>query len=103
MKIGTFMMPLYPAGRNATETQTQDREAILLADQPGYCEAFVGELDQATPLRDSEVLVNGIPDASLVVLPSAYQSAAEFSQALAHAWLNFQPRIAERRLGVATA
>ena len=43
MKIGTFMMPLHPPGRVATDTLAEDREAILLADRLGYCEAFVGE------------------------------------------------------------
>ncbi|MDN4592050.1 LLM class flavin-dependent oxidoreductase [Xenophilus aerolatus] len=43
MKLGTFMMPLHPPGRSATETLAEDREAILLADRLGYCEAFVGE------------------------------------------------------------
>jgi len=43
MKLGMFMMPLHPPGRSATETLAEDREAILLADRLGYCEAFVGE------------------------------------------------------------
>src|SRR4051795_9440100 len=43
MKLGMFMMPLHPPGRNATETLAEDREAILLADRLGYAEAFVGE------------------------------------------------------------
>lgn len=43
MKLGTFMMPLHPPGRNPTETLEEDRQAILLADRLGYCEAFVGE------------------------------------------------------------
>jgi len=43
MKLGTFMMPLHPPGRSATRTLAEDREAILLADRLGYCEAFVGE------------------------------------------------------------
>ena len=43
MKLGTFMMPLHPPGRIATDTLAEDREAILLADRLGYCEAFVGE------------------------------------------------------------
>jgi alkanesulfonate monooxygenase SsuD/methylene tetrahydromethanopterin reductase-like flavin-dependent oxidoreductase (luciferase family) len=37
------MMPLHPPGRSPTETLAEDREAILLADRLGYCEAFVGE------------------------------------------------------------
>ena len=43
MKLGTFMMPLHPPGRNPTQTLAEDREAILLADRLGYAEAFVGE------------------------------------------------------------
>jgi len=43
MKLGYFTMPLHPPQRNYVETLKEDREAILLADRLGYCEAFVGE------------------------------------------------------------
>jgi alkanesulfonate monooxygenase SsuD/methylene tetrahydromethanopterin reductase-like flavin-dependent oxidoreductase (luciferase family) len=43
MKLGMFMMPLHPPGRNIGETLAEDREAILLADKLGFSEAFVGE------------------------------------------------------------
>ncbi|MDB5955841.1 LLM class flavin-dependent oxidoreductase, partial [Ramlibacter sp.] len=43
MKLGMFMMPLHPPGRNATQTLAEDREAFLLADRLGYVEGFVGE------------------------------------------------------------
>jgi alkanesulfonate monooxygenase SsuD/methylene tetrahydromethanopterin reductase-like flavin-dependent oxidoreductase (luciferase family) len=43
MKLGTFMMPLHPPSRTPAETYAEDREAILLADRLGYCEAYVGE------------------------------------------------------------
>jgi alkanesulfonate monooxygenase SsuD/methylene tetrahydromethanopterin reductase-like flavin-dependent oxidoreductase (luciferase family) len=43
VKLATFMMPLHPPGRRPAETLAEDREAILLADQLGYAEAFVGE------------------------------------------------------------
>jgi alkanesulfonate monooxygenase SsuD/methylene tetrahydromethanopterin reductase-like flavin-dependent oxidoreductase (luciferase family) len=43
MKLGTFMMPLHPPQRPPFETLAEDREAILLADRLGYCEALVGE------------------------------------------------------------
>lgn len=43
MKLGMFMMPLHPPGRNATETLAEDREAFLLADRLGFSEGFVGE------------------------------------------------------------
>ncbi len=43
MKYSTFMMPLHPPGRNVTETLQEDRQAIILADQLGFSEAYVGE------------------------------------------------------------
>lgn len=43
MKLGMFMMPLHPPNRQPWQTYMEDREAILLADQLGYCEALVGE------------------------------------------------------------
>jgi alkanesulfonate monooxygenase SsuD/methylene tetrahydromethanopterin reductase-like flavin-dependent oxidoreductase (luciferase family) len=43
MKLGTFMMPLHPPQRPPWQTYAEDREAILLADRLGYCEALVGE------------------------------------------------------------
>jgi alkanesulfonate monooxygenase SsuD/methylene tetrahydromethanopterin reductase-like flavin-dependent oxidoreductase (luciferase family) len=43
MKLGTFMMPLHPPSRKPFETLTEDREAIILADELGFSEAYVGE------------------------------------------------------------
>lgn len=37
------MMPLHPAHREPSVTLQEDREAIILADQLGYYDAFVGE------------------------------------------------------------
>ena len=43
MKYSMFMMPIHPPGRVLTETLKEDREAIILADQLGFSEAYVGE------------------------------------------------------------
>ncbi|MGR8948457.1 MAG: LLM class flavin-dependent oxidoreductase [Gammaproteobacteria bacterium] len=43
MKLSYFMMPLHPLGRSYVETLREDREAILLADELGFEEAFIGE------------------------------------------------------------
>jgi len=37
------MMPLHPPTRMPWQTLREDREAILLAERLGYCEAYVGE------------------------------------------------------------
>jgi len=43
MKLGFFTMPMHPPERNYTQTLKEDREAVLLADRLGFCEAFIGE------------------------------------------------------------
>lgn len=43
MRLGYFTMPVHPLGRDWHETLQEDREAIILADQLGFYDAFVGE------------------------------------------------------------
>ena len=43
MKLGMFMMPVHPLHRDPVVTLEEDRQAIILADQLGYHDAFVGE------------------------------------------------------------
>jgi alkanesulfonate monooxygenase SsuD/methylene tetrahydromethanopterin reductase-like flavin-dependent oxidoreductase (luciferase family) len=43
MRLGYFTMPMHPAGRDPVQTLQEDREAIILADQLGFHDAFVGE------------------------------------------------------------
>ena len=43
MRLGYFTMPVHPMHRNWAETLKEDREAIILADQLGFYDAFMGE------------------------------------------------------------
>jgi alkanesulfonate monooxygenase SsuD/methylene tetrahydromethanopterin reductase-like flavin-dependent oxidoreductase (luciferase family) len=43
VKLGLFMMPLHPAQRDPARTLEEDRQAVILADQLGFHDAFVGE------------------------------------------------------------
>jgi alkanesulfonate monooxygenase SsuD/methylene tetrahydromethanopterin reductase-like flavin-dependent oxidoreductase (luciferase family) len=43
MRLGYFTMPVHPIGRNWSQTLREDREAIILADQLGFHDAFMGE------------------------------------------------------------
>jgi len=43
VKLGFFTMPLHPVGRDWRQTLAEDREAVLLAEQLGFEEAFIGE------------------------------------------------------------
>src|ERR1043165_5077264 len=43
MRLGYFTMPVHPMGRDWSQTLKEDREAIILADQLGFHDAFMGE------------------------------------------------------------
>jgi alkanesulfonate monooxygenase SsuD/methylene tetrahydromethanopterin reductase-like flavin-dependent oxidoreductase (luciferase family) len=43
MRLGYFTMPVHPMHRNWAQTLQEDRQAIILADQLGFYDAFVGE------------------------------------------------------------
>ena len=43
MRLGYFTMPVHPMHRDWSETLREDREAIILADQLGFYDAFMGE------------------------------------------------------------
>ena len=43
MRLGYFAMPMHPLDRDWTETLREDREAVILADQLGFHDAFIGE------------------------------------------------------------
>jgi alkanesulfonate monooxygenase SsuD/methylene tetrahydromethanopterin reductase-like flavin-dependent oxidoreductase (luciferase family) len=43
VKLGYFTMPLHPVERDWRQTLEEDREAVLLAEELGFEEAFIGE------------------------------------------------------------
>ncbi|MBD8605543.1 LLM class flavin-dependent oxidoreductase [Aeromicrobium sp. CFBP 8757] len=43
MRLGYFAMPLHPTGRPWQETLQEDRANVVLADQLGFHDAFIGE------------------------------------------------------------
>jgi alkanesulfonate monooxygenase SsuD/methylene tetrahydromethanopterin reductase-like flavin-dependent oxidoreductase (luciferase family) len=43
MRLGYFTMPVHPMDRDWGETLKEDRAAIILADELGYHDAFMGE------------------------------------------------------------
>jgi alkanesulfonate monooxygenase SsuD/methylene tetrahydromethanopterin reductase-like flavin-dependent oxidoreductase (luciferase family) len=59
LRLGYFTMPLHPPARDYGETLREDRDAILLADELGFEEAFVGEhvTDLAESVTDSAVFL----------------------------------------------
>ena len=69
MKLGYFTMPLHPPGRDYTETLKEDRAAIILADELGYVEAFVGEhvTDKAEGITSSLTFITSLIDATKTI------------------------------------
>ncbi len=59
MKLSFFTMPLHPPGRDYSATLHEDRAAILLADELGFAEAFVGEhvTDRAETITSSLIFL----------------------------------------------
>src|SRR5215470_2747340 len=43
MRLGYFTMPMHPMHRQWAETLQEDRQSIILADQLGFYDCFVGE------------------------------------------------------------
>jgi hypothetical protein len=43
IQLGMFAMPLHPADRDYAETLEEDRQAVILADQLGMSEFYIGE------------------------------------------------------------
>jgi alkanesulfonate monooxygenase SsuD/methylene tetrahydromethanopterin reductase-like flavin-dependent oxidoreductase (luciferase family) len=59
VNLGYFTMPVHPPGRDYAQTLREDREAIVLADELGFTEAFVGEhvTDLAETITDCAVFL----------------------------------------------
>ncbi|MCC7262624.1 MAG: LLM class flavin-dependent oxidoreductase [Candidatus Latescibacteria bacterium] len=43
MKLGVFMMPLHPPEKSRTECFEEDIDLVVLADELGYAEAWIGQ------------------------------------------------------------
>ena len=43
MKLGFFTRPVHPVGKNWQKSLNEDRQAILLADELEFVEAYAGE------------------------------------------------------------
>ena len=59
MKIGKFMMPLHPPEKDRTQTFEEDAECIILADELGFSEAWIGQHHSAgwEPIPANDVFI----------------------------------------------
>ena len=59
MKVGKFMMPLHPPEKDRTQTFEEDIECILLADELGFSEAWIGQHHTAgwEPIPSNDIFI----------------------------------------------
>ena len=64
MKLGFFIQPVHPPSRPYADVLREDREAVVLADQLGYCEAFIGEhlADSAETITSNLAFIASLAD-----------------------------------------
>src|SRR3954464_10004271 len=73
MKLGFFTMPLHPVGKDWRRTLAEDREAILLAEELDFKEAFIGEhvTDLAETITSCLIFIASLaPDTKRIKLGS---------------------------------
>jgi alkanesulfonate monooxygenase SsuD/methylene tetrahydromethanopterin reductase-like flavin-dependent oxidoreductase (luciferase family) len=66
MKLSFFTMPIHPLEKDFRQSLQEDREAVILADELGFAEAYVGEhvTDQAEPITSSALFLATLIDAT---------------------------------------
>ena len=59
MDLGFFTMPIHPPGRHLAETLEEDRELVLLAEELGFTEGYIGEhiTDAAETITSSLIFI----------------------------------------------
>ena len=64
LKLGFFTQPVHPPTRIYGDVLREDREAVILADRLGFCEAFIGEhlADSAETITSSLAFIASLAD-----------------------------------------
>ena len=62
MKLGLFMMPLHPPEKDRTQCFEEDIELVVLADQLGFSEAWVGQHNTLAwePIPSNDVFIANV-------------------------------------------
>jgi alkanesulfonate monooxygenase SsuD/methylene tetrahydromethanopterin reductase-like flavin-dependent oxidoreductase (luciferase family) len=105
MRLGYFTMPVHPLHRPWAETLKEDRQAIILADQLGYYDAFMGEhlTDRCENITNSMMfLASLIPETSRIKLATGTANLSHLHPVLVAAQAAMFDHLAEGRfiLGV---
>ena len=64
LRLGFFIQPVHPPSRDYRQVLSEDRAAVMLADELGYSEAFIGEhlTDTSEPITSSLAFIASLAD-----------------------------------------
>tara|TARA_B100000686_G_scaffold319330_1_gene369964 strand:- start:1996 stop:3084 length:1089 start_codon:yes stop_codon:yes gene_type:complete len=85
MRLGFFIQPVHPTTKDYRVVLKEDREAVLLADQLGYVEAFIGEhvTDRAEPITSNLMFIASLAnDATKIIFGSAAVTLPSYHPAM---------------------
>jgi alkanesulfonate monooxygenase SsuD/methylene tetrahydromethanopterin reductase-like flavin-dependent oxidoreductase (luciferase family) len=85
MRLGYFTQPVHPPAKDYRQVLREDREAVLLADQLGYAEAFLGEhiTDRAEPITSNLMFIASLcHDARNITFGSAAVTLPSYHPAM---------------------
>jgi alkanesulfonate monooxygenase SsuD/methylene tetrahydromethanopterin reductase-like flavin-dependent oxidoreductase (luciferase family) len=101
LKLGFFIQPVHPPSRPYADVLREDREAVVLADRLGYCEAFIGEhlVDSAEVITSSLAFIASLADACpSITFGTAVLPLANYHPAMAAAQVAMVDHLVQGRL-----
>jgi len=101
LKLGFFIQPVHPPARPYADVLREDREAVVLADGLGYCEAFIGEhlVDAAETITSSLAFIASLADACpSITFGTGVLPLANYHPAMAAAQVAMVDQLVQGRL-----
>ena len=101
LKLGFFIQPVHPPSRPYAVVLREDREAVVLADRLGYCEAFIGEhlVDSAETITSSLAFIAHLADACpSITFGTGVLPVASYHPAMAAAQVAMVDHLVQGRL-----
>jgi alkanesulfonate monooxygenase SsuD/methylene tetrahydromethanopterin reductase-like flavin-dependent oxidoreductase (luciferase family) len=101
LNLGFFIQPVHPPSRPYGDVLREDREAVVLADQLGFREAFIGEhlVDSAETITSSLAFIASLADACpSIVFGTGVLPLANYHPAMAAAQVAMVDHLVQGRL-----
>jgi alkanesulfonate monooxygenase SsuD/methylene tetrahydromethanopterin reductase-like flavin-dependent oxidoreductase (luciferase family) len=101
LKLGFFIQPVHPPKRAYAGVLREDREAVMLADELGYLEAFIGEhlVDSAETITSCLAFIANLADACpRITFGTGVLPLANYHPAMAAAHIAMVDHLVQGRL-----